>query len=411
MSTTAERFLELLQADQQMKLALLACSAALQLDDDTACEAVDLVAPASGSTYELVRRVKELGCVWKEWNGFWHVSEDVRRDLCDQLYEELPGPAIERLHELFAKNADYRAYQITFNDKDSAHERMLAKFEAAYHRVLIPAQHQKGASDLMELWQQLPSSTGDTLALAVDYLADELHQRLGRLPEAVVFLRDIAARAREAEAALNEAPEPPIQVPETWITDATVTTEDLTASIHEQAYQFAMSYYRQRKTRPPRDTGTLSDELYQKFFAPYEAAWQSQAEFYAYVAQLIRRILLRSARTQYSTKLDTDLHSRLQKDEFGAQPADLLALDKAIELLQEYDPDQARIVHLRVYAGLTLEKIADVLPLPMSTVEREWRTARAFLKRELTRENIDAAALIPAGPMTTTNDFLRKFAA
>ena len=81
MSGTAERYLKRLEADPQARLALLACSAALQIDDDTAGEAVELVAKTNGATRALVTRVKKLGCVWKEWNGYWHVAEDVRRDL------------------------------------------------------------------------------------------------------------------------------------------------------------------------------------------------------------------------------------------------------------------------------------------------------------------------------------------
>src|SRR5215213_424427 len=195
-SSIAERYLELFQNDQPIRLALLACSAALQLDDETACEAVDLVARTNDSSYTLMRRVKKLGCVWKEWDGFWYVAEDVRRGLLDWIYRELPEPTIVKLRQLFANAATSRAAQITSNDQAAAHERMVAQLEAAYHRVLIPGQTENGASELIELWRQLPSSDREALALSVDYLAYELDQRLDRLPDEIVFFCGFAARKR-----------------------------------------------------------------------------------------------------------------------------------------------------------------------------------------------------------------------
>src|SRR5215218_738455 len=111
-SSTAVQYLELFQGDRPGMLALLACSVALQLDDETACEAVELVANTNGSTRTLVRRVKRLGCVWKDWNGHWHVSDDVRRDLLDRLYQELPETTIVKLRERLAQKAELRAAQI-----------------------------------------------------------------------------------------------------------------------------------------------------------------------------------------------------------------------------------------------------------------------------------------------------------
>ena len=71
---------------------------------------------------------------------------------------------------------------------------------------------------------------------------------------------------------------------------------------------------------------------------------------------------------------------------FGAQPdADLLALHDALNRLEQLDPDQARIVELRFFGGLTIQETAEVMEISHATVEREWGTAKAFLKRELTR--------------------------
>jgi len=72
--------------------------------------------------------------------------------------------------------------------------------------------------------------------------------------------------------------------------------------------------------------------------------------------------------------------------EFGAQPdADLLALHQILNGLAEIDPTQARVVELRFFGGLTIEETADVMGISHATVEREWRMAKAYLKRELTK--------------------------
>lgn len=380
----------------------------------------------------------------------------------------------------------------------------LAQFEAAYHRVLIPGQIQKGANQLAEPGRQQPSPIGDTLALSVDHLADELDHRLGRLPDEIVFLRGMAARERgdshaqerhfglvwkrdrsgppghihavaahylgqlvqqrdpktaenalrdslawmedgpergrvyyslgtllendqsrwdkaqqayeaalellvdpeereevsraranliqeiaqsQAEATVHKSAYPRVELPETWVTDA-IRIEDLQASVHEQTYLFAISYFRRRETEGVVNTTSLADKLYAQFFESQSAAWQNRFEFFSYIAQLIRRILATRARSQYSTKLNADLHTMWVNniDEFGTQPeADLLALEDALNRLEKIDADQVRMVELRFYVGLTLEKIAEVMQIPVATVAHEWRLAKAFLKREITR--------------------------
>ncbi len=67
----------------------------------------------------------------------------------------------------------------------------------------------------------------------------------------------------------------------------------------------------------------------------------------------------------------------------GGAPIDLLALDQALERLASLDPQQARLVELRYFGGLTIDETAEALAVSSATVERDWRSARAFLRREL----------------------------
>ncbi len=102
----------------------------------------------------------------------------------------------------------------------------------------------------------------------------------------------------------------------------------------------------------------------------------------------MRRILVDHARAHCTTKRGGDRFcvSLGKIGTFGAQPdVDLLALNEVLERLAELDPDQARIVELKFFGGLTIEETAEVMEISHAKVERDWRTAKAFLKRELTR--------------------------
>jgi RNA polymerase sigma factor (TIGR02999 family) len=116
--------------------------------------------------------------------------------------------------------------------------------------------------------------------------------------------------------------------------------------------------------------------------------WRNRAQFFGVAAQLMRRILVDHARAHYSYKRGGDRLCVSLKNvaAFGAQPdADLMALHDVLNRLEELDPDQARIVELRFFGGLTIKETAEVMQMGHATVEREWRTAKAFLKSELNK--------------------------
>jgi hypothetical protein len=202
-SETAEAYIQLLNGDQPATLALLVCSVALQLDDQTAHSAVELVV-RDRVTDHVIQRVKRLGCVWKEWNGFWHVTEDVRPHFVHRLYEQLPRGTIISLHNRLAEKADARAAQLIPDCQLAVHEQLMARFEAVYQRLLIPGSSRDTAKELIDLWRQSPLTTARALALSVDHLSYELNQRLGFLPDEVVFLQGMAARDRNDATAQEE---------------------------------------------------------------------------------------------------------------------------------------------------------------------------------------------------------------
>ena len=129
----------------------------------------------------------------------------------------------------------------------------------------------------------------------------------------------------------------------------------------------------------------LVHEVYLKLIDQRAARGQDRAHFCAVAAQAMRRLLVDHARTRKRVKrgagrrvsLDTELVIALE------QTTDLLALDDAMATLASVNEQASRVVELRYFGGLTIEQAATVLGVSDSTVEREWRYARAWLYRSL----------------------------
>jgi RNA polymerase sigma factor (TIGR02999 family) len=134
--------------------------------------------------------------------------------------------------------------------------------------------------------------------------------------------------------------------------------------------------------------------------------WHNRAHFYAVASGMMRRILVDHARRRGYLKRGGGMRRTalpdLPSDALGGRPgplADLLALDEALEDLEKMDARQRQIVELRFFGGLTHEEIAEALGTSVSTVERQWRLARAWLYRRL-RPSGNAPEPNPGGQTT-----------
>jgi len=136
--TTADRYLELMGDDKEARRALLACAAALRLDDDTASDAIHFIAGSNGHTELLLRRVKRLNCVWTEWNGAWYLAEDVRVGLAEKLEEEVTPEEYDGLRRLLAVKAREKAENLPLDGQVTAYESHLMRLEAGFQQVFIP---------------------------------------------------------------------------------------------------------------------------------------------------------------------------------------------------------------------------------------------------------------------------------
>ena len=157
--------------------------------------------------------------------------------------------------------------------------------------------------------------------------------------------------------------------------------------VYEELRQLARQYLqRERPDHTLQATG-LVHEAYLRLVDQNTTTWQNRAHFLGVAAQVMRRILVDYARTHRAEKRGGGW-DKLAFDEALAPSAerslDLVALDDALKDLLALDPRQSQIVELRFFGGLTNEEIGEVLDVSPRTVKREWRMAKAWLRREIT---------------------------
>ena len=127
-------------------------------------------------------------------------------------------------------------------------------------------------------------------------------------------------------------------------------------------------------------TTELVHEAYFRLTDQRSVDWENRGQFFAIAAQAMRRILIDAARARGTSKRDVEKISLDSAPEISAETdGSLLQLDAALKELASLDPDQARIVELRYFGGLTIEETAEVLRISPATVKREWSTARLWL--------------------------------
>ncbi len=130
----------------------------------------------------------------------------------------------------------------------------------------------------------------------------------------------------------------------------------------------------------------LVNEVYLRLVGRQSVRWKNREQFFAFSAEIMRRILVDHARRKSAARHGGEAVS-IPFDDTICFPhldtVDLLALDEALERLEAIDPRQRRIVELRFFTGLTLEETAEVLGVSSMTVKREWRTAKLWLCDQL----------------------------
>jgi RNA polymerase sigma factor (TIGR02999 family) len=135
-------------------------------------------------------------------------------------------------------------------------------------------------------------------------------------------------------------------------------------------------------------SGTLAHEAYLKLLNTRGIQCNNRAHFFALCSQMIRRILVDHARKHGAAKRGQGMQVPLDQALLGtrARGVEVEALDEALNSLSSIDPRKARVVELRFFGGLSVEETAEILEISEETVTRDWRTAKTWLFRELSRK-------------------------
>jgi RNA polymerase sigma factor (TIGR02999 family) len=165
--------------------------------------------------------------------------------------------------------------------------------------------------------------------------------------------------------------------------------DNLLPLVYDELHRQAARYLRRERPDHTLQTTALIHEAYLKLIDQRETNWESRTHFFAIAAQAMRRILVDYARKKNRGKRGgTGSDLSLEKAALVVseeKSVDLIALDEALTRLAVEDAQQARVVELRYFGGLTLEETAKALNISPATISRDWFMAKAWLHRELTR--------------------------
>lgn len=183
--------------------------------------------------------------------------------------------------------------------------------------------------------------------------------------------------------------------------DSKQAEEDLVPVVYDELKRLASRRLRRERAEHTMQTVDLVHEAYLRMVDQRQTDWQDRGHFFAVAAQAMRRVLIDHARRRSAAKrIDANLLVPLENAiELGVETDfDILALDEALNRLATLDAEQARIVELRAFAGLTLEETAELVERPRTSVWREWSTAKLWLRREMGRVDPQTVAGETRGP-------------
>lgn len=166
--------------------------------------------------------------------------------------------------------------------------------------------------------------------------------------------------------------------------------DELMEAVYDQLRRIAHNQLHRERNGHPFQTTELVHEAYEKLVDHHAVEWQNRQHFFAVAARAMRQVLVNVARRQAAQKRRGD---RTREDLDGVAlpgatgPEQVVLVDNLLDLLADQDERVARVVECRFFAGYTIAETADILDVSCSTVSRDWKSARAWLNRELSRRD------------------------
>ena len=165
--------------------------------------------------------------------------------------------------------------------------------------------------------------------------------------------------------------------------------ESLMPLVYGELRRLAHYYLQRERSDHTLQSTALVHEAYLRLAGQNPPQWQNRAHFFGIAAHLMRQILVEYARAHGAAKRGGASVCKLTLEDAVQLPKrvdlDVVALDDALQRLNELDEQQSRIVELRFFGGLTIEDTSEVLGISPATVKRDWTSARAWLHREIAR--------------------------
>lgn len=168
-------------------------------------------------------------------------------------------------------------------------------------------------------------------------------------------------------------------------------TDKLFSLMYEDLRRLAGRFLQNEPMRNRLSSSSLVHQAYVRMVDQSRINWQGKTHFFAIGATVMRRILVDHARKVRSLKRGGGWERRQLTDDVTfhlSHDSDVVALDDLLKLLADLNPRQAKIVELRFFGGMTMREIATEMNLGLRTVEKEWAMARAWMRRELRKDDL-----------------------
>lgn len=179
-----------------------------------------------------------------------------------------------------------------------------------------------------------------------------------------------------------------------WSNGDQAALDRLMPLVYDELRRIARRYMSHQSPGHTLQTTELIHEAFLKLVRQPEKHWRNRAHFLGVAAQAMRHILVDYARSRQCAKRGSAVQV-VSLDEAAVvseeRAAEIVALDDALSRLAEIDLRKSRIVEMRYFGGLSVEETAEVLGVSPDTVMRDWRLAKTWLRRELSRKEHDGA--------------------
>ena len=159
--------------------------------------------------------------------------------------------------------------------------------------------------------------------------------------------------------------------------------KELLPLIYEQLHHVARQHLRKQRANHTLQTTALIHEAYLRLAGGIDVSVRDRNHFVALASRMMRQVLVDHARGRLAAKRQGGVRVTLSEAADVADEVDVLGIDEALTRLSEFDEQQARVVELRFFGGLSIQEAAAVLHVSESTVKRDWTMARAWMRQEL----------------------------